>query len=170
MFKRVSVWFLVAWLVSACASTNKQQDALLGLTVFKAWHEGHQVSYITTDVSDAAMAKEMGANYAPRLRDAIPRYPKPPQVKTVLERVYGFPNKEQQNVFASAPSPLGYQSTDRHYSPLWLMYWVVWQDPAQAYELTSEEAILSAEEAGLLTIERSNIVVNCPVLPFEPSS
>ncbi|WP_250655392.1 hypothetical protein [Alkalimarinus coralli] len=33
----------------------------------------------------------MGAKYAPMLYDAIPRYPKPPQVKTILERVYAFP-------------------------------------------------------------------------------
>jgi hypothetical protein len=46
------------------------------------------------------------------------------------------------------------------------MYVVVWKDPIQAQELTSEEAIFVAEDQGLVTIERTNIVLNCPVIPF----
>ncbi|WP_394182792.1 hypothetical protein [Marinomonas posidonica] len=165
MLSRSVLLILFTLWLAGCAST---QNNMARLPIFQAWHDGEQVAYITTDVSDRKMAKEMQANYAPRLRDAIPRYPKPPQVKTVLERVYGFPNKEQQNIFASAPVPLGYLSRDRHYSPLWLMYWVVWNNPKDVYELTSEEAVFEAEESGLIRIERSDIVVNCPVLPFLP--
>jgi hypothetical protein len=81
--------------------------------------------------------------------------------------VYAFPNKEQAwSVFASVPQPLGHLSKDTHYSPLWLMYVVVWKDPIQAQELTSEEAIFVAEDQGLVTIERTDIVLNCPVIPF----
>jgi hypothetical protein len=139
----------------------------MSLPLLHGWHDDKDVLYITTDVSDRAIAKAKQANYVPRLRDAVPNYPKPPQVKTVLERVYAFPNGEQsKSVFASAPQPLGYLSEDRHYSPLWLMYVVVWKDPIQAQELTSEEAILSAEDQGLVTITRTDVVLNCPVVPF----
>jgi hypothetical protein len=37
--------------------------------------------------------------------DAVPEYPKPPTTRTVLERVYKFPQNEQDAVFASAPTP-----------------------------------------------------------------
>ncbi|MBD5770838.1 DUF7482 domain-containing protein [Marinomonas colpomeniae] len=155
-------------LLSACSTVSKPQQ--VSFTLYHAWYEGGKVGYIITDVSHQDAAKEMNANYAPRLRDAVPRYPKPPQVKTVLERVYGFPNKEQKNnVFASAPSPAGYLSEDRRYSPLWIMYIVKWVDPNQAQELTSEEAIFVAEGEGLITIERTDIVINCPVVPFPVS-
>ena len=154
-----------ACLVSACSTASKQTT--INMPLLHAWHEGKEVLYITTDVSDQALAKAKNANYAPRLRDAVPNYPKPPQVKTVLERVYAFPNQEQAwSVFASVPEPLGYESQNTHYSPLWLMYVVVWKDPNKATELTSEEAILAAEDQGLVTIERTDIVLNCPVIPF----
>jgi hypothetical protein len=164
LFKSTLAVVLVL-LLSACSTVSKPQQ--VSFPLLQAWHEGVKVAYITTDVSHRDVAKEMNANYAPRLRDAVPNYPKPPQVKTVLERVYVFPNKEQaNNVFASAPSPLGYLSEDRHYSPLWIMYVVKWIDPIQTRELTSEEAIFVAEDEGLVTIERTDVVINCPVIPF----
>ncbi|WOD09120.1 hypothetical protein [Marinomonas sp. GJ51-6] len=43
---------------------------------------------------------------------------------------------------------------------------VVWDDPSKAYELTSEEAIFVAEDQGLVTITRTDVVLNCPVIPF----
>jgi hypothetical protein len=161
-----SIGFIVlALLLSACSAVPKQSQ--ISLPLLHGWHDGKEVRYITTDVSDRAIAKMANANYAPRLRDAVPHYPKPPQVKTVLERVYAFPNKEQVwSVFASVLEPLGYESQNTHYSPLWLMYVVVWKDPSKAKELTSEEAILTAEDQGLVTIERTDIVLNCPVIPF----
>jgi hypothetical protein len=137
------------------------------MPLLRGWHNGEEVLYMTTDVSDREIAKAKNANYAPRLSDAVPNYPKPPQVKTALERVYDFPNKEQnRGVFASVPTPLGPLSDDQQYSPLWLMYTVVWKDSNQAYELKSEEAIFKAEEQGLVTINRTNVVLNCPVVPF----
>ncbi len=161
-----SVFFVgLSLLLMACSSVQKPTQITLPL--FYAWYNGEEVAYVTTDVSDRDIARLKNANYAPRLRDAIPKYPKPPQVKTALERVYSFPNNEQTHtVFPSAPEPLGYLSEDRRYSPLWIMYAVVWKDPSQARELKSEEAIFVAEEEGLVTIERTDVVLNCPVIPF----
>jgi hypothetical protein len=161
----------MAFALVACSSQSIQsgsdQNNTLSIPLLHGWHDNKEVLYITTDVSDQAVAKAKNANYAPRLRDAVPQYPKPPQIKTVLERVYAFPNQEQTwSVFASVPEPLGYESQNTHYSPLWLMYVVVWKDPSKAKELTSEEAIFTAEDQGLVTIERTDIVLNCPVIPF----
>ncbi|REG83682.1 DUF7482 domain-containing protein [Marinomonas pollencensis] len=151
-------------LLSACSQQTVRTDQV-SLPLLTGWHDGEKVFYITTDASDREIAKQKNANYAPRLSDAVPNYPKPPRVKTALERVYAFPHGEQQrSVFASVPAPLGYQSEDRHYSPLWLMYVVTWAEPSQAYELTSEEAIFEAQDQGLVTIKRTQVVLNCPVV------
>ncbi|MFT2110382.1 hypothetical protein [Marinomonas sp. 2405UD68-3] len=170
----LSIMFAV--LLSACGShaVNDRhslhdepplKQGYISLPVFEAWYEDDVVFYVTTDVSNRKMARDMKANYAPRLRDAIPKYPKPPGVKTALERVYGVANGPQQRkIFPSVPWPIGPESRDKQYSPLWLMYNVVWVDPSKAYILKSEGAIFDAEEKGLVTIERTNIVVNCPVV------
>jgi len=171
MLRQCFLGIICVFLLASCSSHSVQDEqtrqASVSLPLLHGWHEGKEVLYITTDVSDQAVAKAKNANYAPRLRDAVPNYPKLPQVKTVLERVYAFPNQEQAwSVFASVPEPLGYESQDTHYSPLWLMYVVVWKDPSKATELTSEEAIFTAEDQGLVTIERTDVVLNCPVIPF----
>lgn len=148
--------------LAGCASTA---PTTISLPLQQAWFNNQVVYYVTTDVSDQAMAQAMGANFAPRLRDAIPQYPKPPRQKTVIERVYAFANNEQRNIFPSAPTPAGYASTDKAYSPIWLMYMVKWVNPEDVTELTSEDALLDAEAKGLVTIERTGIVVNCPIVP-----
>ena len=132
------------------------------------WFEDRKVYYITTEASHLDVAREMNVNYAPRLAQEVPVYPKRPGQPTVLERVYGFPGSEQANpVFASIPEPVGPNSEDTNYSPLWLMYEVRWQLDAVPVLLTSEESILAAEEAGWVQVLRTNVVVNCPVLGTE---
>ncbi|MGS2718545.1 DUF7482 domain-containing protein [Eionea flava] len=157
---------LLVLLLNACASTTQPQKITLPLLV--GWYEASAVHYITTDVSNAAMAAKMQANYAPRLRDAIPVYPKAPQAKTVIERVYAFPDGEQsRNVFASIPQPVGANSQDQHYSPIWLMYKVEWIDKNNSRELRSEGDILAAEAQGLVSVARTDIVVNCPIVSID---
>ncbi len=164
MLYKIVVSAVLTLLLSACSQQTVQSNQV-SLPLLTGWHDGETVYYITTDVSDRDIAREKSANYAPRLADAVPEYPKPPQVKTALERVYAFPHQEQdRSVFASVPTPIGYQSTDRHYSPLWLLYVVTWKNPLTAYELTSEDAIFQAEDQGLITITRTNVVLNCPVI------
>ena len=136
----------------------------LSLPLIQGWNEGHKVYYVTTDVSDFDMAQRLGVNYAPRLKDAVPAYPKPPGLKTVLERIYVFPKGEQGSILPSSPEPLGPGSQDTHYSPLWLLYEVNWQPDALQQLLTSEEQLLAAEEAGKLQITRTAVVANCPVV------
>jgi hypothetical protein len=149
---------LSLWLMSGCASTHSfdpYKETVLPLN--RAWVSGRQVEYVTTDISDAAMARAAGVNYAPRLRDAIGARP------SVLERVYKFPQGGQLSIFQSAPQPVGPDSTDLSYSPLWRLVLVKWIKTEQAHELRTEEELLAAHEKGLLSIEITNIVVNCPI-------
>nr|WP_315204190.1 hypothetical protein [uncultured Albidiferax sp.] len=129
------------------------------LPLHRAWMDGRVVEYITTDISDLAMAQMAGVNYVPRLADALGAAPG----QSLAERVYKFAQDEQISIFPSAPHPVGADNQDRSYSPLWRVVMVHWANPANARELTSEEALLAAEERKELTLEITNTVVNCPV-------
>lgn len=132
----------------------------LRLPTQQAWVEGQRVLYVSTDVSDRAMARDLGLNYVPRLQDALPG----PGTRSVVERVYKFAGREQINVFPSTPLPTGAENADAAYSPLWRLVWVRWRPGAAVRELRSEEAVLAAEEAGELQLEVTRIVINCPVI------
>ena len=145
-------------LFTSCASSHfdiGQTETVLSL--HRAWVDGRQVEYVTTDISDAAMARATGVNYGPRLREALVVYP------SVLERVYKFSRGEQISIFQSAPRPVGAENTDHGYSPLWRLVLVTWKTPAPVQDLQSEEELLSAEEKGQLSLTVTDVVVNCPI-------
>jgi hypothetical protein len=149
---------IVTILLCGCA-TRTSYDAAKEtvLPVQRAWINGRQVEYVTTDISDLAMAQAAGVNYAPRLQAAIGVRP------SVLERVYKFAQGEQISVFQSAPQPVGPDSKDPSYSPLWRLTMVNWVKRDRMRELRSEEELLAAEERGELSLDLTAIVVNCPI-------
>lgn len=149
-----------ASLLAGCASPLfdvGRTETVLPLS--RAWIDGHAVEYVTTDISDLDMARMVGANYVPRLSEALRSSPG----KSIVERVYKFPKGEQISVFQSAPRPVGAENQDRSYSPLWRVVLVNWNNAAAARELKSEEEVLSAEEKKEITLEVTGIVINCPV-------
>src|ERR1700693_3336851 len=114
--------------VWGCAAVKAPEHSTPVVTLpASGWYAGQRVYYITTEITDPTMARNAGLTYTPRLRDAIPDYPKPPETRSVLERVYRFPSGDQDAVFASAPTPPGPASSDMVYSPLWLAYMVRWK-------------------------------------------
>jgi len=152
--------FLASLLLAACAGPVPGSVAAeTTLPLNRAWVDGRQVQYITTDISDAGMARVAGANFVPRLALAIPAPGRP----SIVERVYKFPGKEQISVFQSAPLPTGGANADRSYSPLWRIVMVRWLRPAAVRELRSEEEVLAAEERGELALQITGIVANCPI-------
>jgi hypothetical protein len=159
-FARWATTFAAALLLSACAmpvfDAGRTETAL---PLRWAWFEGEKVEYVTTDVSDPAMAKAMGVNFVPRLADAIGG----PGQKSLVERVYMFAGGSQINVFQSVPRPTGANNTDAGYSPLWRVVGVQWLKPEARRELKSEESILQAAEAGEVQLDVTQVVVNCPV-------
>jgi hypothetical protein len=148
------------WLLAACATPHfdaGRTETVLPLNV--AWFDGAKVEYVTTDVSDPAMAQALGVNYAPRLADAIGGAGQ----KSLVERVYMFAPGEQLNVFQSAPRPTGGKNADAGYSPLWRAVGVQWIKPEAKRVLTSEEAILRAADLGEVRLDVTRVVVNCPI-------
>lgn len=151
---------LVLALLTACASPFfdvGRTETVLPLS--RAWIDGRVVEYVTTDISDPAMAAMVGANYVPRLAEAIKSSPS----VSLVERVYKFPNEEQISIFQSAPSPVGAENQDRSYSPLWRVVLVRWASSARVRELKSEEELLVAQEKREIALEVTSVVVNCPV-------
>ncbi len=167
---RASLSLILCLAVSACVGSptsltqNRAAAPTATFPLQSAWHNGAQVFYITTDISDAGMAGMMGSNFAPRLADAVPAFPKPPGEKSALERGYKFTADVQEAVFASVPSPIGPSSSDAAYSPLWQVFWVQWKPGFGPEILKSEESILAAEERGAVDVTRTNIVINCPIV------
>jgi hypothetical protein len=67
-------------------------------------------------------------------------------------------------VITSAPIPAGPGNSDPNYTPLWQVSLVTWKSGATPHVLKSEEEALNAQSQGLVTIFKTNIVVNCPVI------
>jgi hypothetical protein len=158
---------MVLQLAGCAASGSIRRPETISMPVSLGWYNGERVYYVTTDITDPPMARAAGVNLASRMRDAIPAYPKPPEQKDVLERVYKFPNGEQDAVFASIPNPVGPTSRDAQYSPLWILYAVSIVAGGNSQLLKSEEAILAAQDAGKVIVTRTAIVINCPIVGTE---
>lgn len=157
---RYLLTIIPALLLTACAGPRFDaggRETVLPLQ--RAWFEGQIVEYVTTDVSDRAMAEAQGINYVPRLSGAAALR----GAQALTSRVYKFPAGEQIAVFQSAPNPAGGRNADLAYSPLWRLVTVRWQRADAVTELKSEEAVLAAEERGELALEVTDIVINCPV-------
>jgi len=135
------------------------------LPLLQAWFEDQAVLYVTTDVSDAQVAQAKGANFAPLLAQTLSDGAGRVAGRAgATARVYGFVNFSQASVFASAPEPVGAGNRSPSYTPLWQLAEVRWLHPEQARELRSEEAVLVAEEQGLLTVVPTRVVLNCPIV------
>jgi hypothetical protein len=127
------------------------------------FYDGKQVFYLLTDASirkdarDLSKATKFPVAFSPR----IGRVP-----GGALAKLYLFTNGVE------GPNPFGFQANvidsipgQAKYSPLWRVYAVTWADAATARLLRSERQILRARTAGDLTVKRTALVKNSPVLP-----
>ena len=127
------------------------------------YYAGKDVKYLLTDVSEAKDAKGLSkatgypVQYVPKLKrigDAA------------LAKLYLFTNGVE------GPNPFGFQANvldsvpgSPKYSPLWRVYAVAWADGATPRLFKSEAAILAARKAGELSITRTPLIKNSPVVP-----
>jgi len=127
------------------------------LPAIPGWYDGKMVTYIQADASDRSVAAAQGVNYVPQLEYAI--------AAGAVDDIYVVTNFNQANVIPSAPIPAGSGNLNSPpYTPLWQVNLVTWNSGTTPYTLTSEAAVLAANSAGLLTIVKTDIVVNCPVI------
>lgn len=145
---------LLLAVASAVAQTSPQE---ITLPLKEAWFEGQIVHYVSTDISDPVIAKKQGINYVPALANTLkPGMP--------VERAYKFPGDEQATVLPSIPLPVGGANADPTYSPLWVLVMVRWKPGTTPRTLTSEEAVLAAEDKGEVELTRTRIVANWAVV------
>jgi hypothetical protein len=134
-----------------------------GFPVVTGWAHGEEVEYLLQEVSDPEVADLMRdvTGFDVQVVEELAEAP-----ASSLATLYLFMNGVE------GPNPFGFQMNvldstlgDPGYSPLWRHTFVTWKPGVEPRELTSEEEILDAEEAGEVTLERSDLVINCPVLP-----
>ena len=138
-------------------------NATATLPLIFCWYKGQVLFYIRIDTSDLATAQQQGLNYVPQLANVLTSSP------AAYDDIYTFTNFNQFNVVPSAPDPVGPQSTDSNYQPLWQVSQVAWNAGSKARTLRSEEEILAASKGGEVTITKTNVIINCPIV-FRPGA
>lgn len=130
-----------------------------------AYAEGKEIFFSHTEVSDAGVAEKLTTMMkspvlvVPELANAS---------DDMLSDVYVFTNG------VTGKGPLGFQAdvfdnppgTDG-YTPLRVITFVTWADGKSPKLVTSEADILKGVEAGDLTLEKSEIVVNMPFMSWD---
>jgi hypothetical protein len=126
------------------------------------YYNGHRVTYLLTDVSTKKDAKALSkathfrVTYSAKLK----RVP-----DSALAKLFLFTNG------VKGPNPFGFQPNvidsvpgQPRYSPLWRVYAVTWKEGSSARELKSEAQILEARAAGELTVKKTALIKNSPVV------
>ena len=157
--------------LSTSSSFSFNTDVPILIPLIDGYYNGTRVYFIHTETSEKSMS-DMMTNminfptlYVPQLSSMIP--------EKNMSKVYVFTNgipgsgpygggpfMFQIDVFDSIPI-----QKDK-YSQYRVPYLVTWNESATARVLTTEEDTLQAEKDGELTIQRSEVVVNAPIIAW----
>jgi len=131
------------------------------IPLHQGYYDGESVHFMITDASDSKHAETITENqgWKVELAPLLANAPDEALSTTYMfkngvkgDGVHGF----QGEVFTSTPAqPDIYSALTSHIH-------VMWTDDATPSVLTSEEEILSAEEAGSVTLESLDVVINMP--------
>ncbi len=137
-------------------------NASINIPLTKGYEDGNEIFFIATDTSDELVAQQeteflgFSVNFSPLLSQ-IP--------EASLSQAYVFTNG------ISGEGPFGFQIPvlsakpgDSNYSPLLHVNTATWRDNSSAKILKSVQDILDAEKNSDLTINKTGIVVNHPVI------
>ncbi len=145
-------------------------DVPVIMPMIDGYYKGNKVYFVHTEVSDPVMAEMMSKMinfptlHVPELKN-IPE----DQMGRVYVFTNGVPGSEpygggpfmfQIDVFDSIPG-------QKKYSQFRIPYLVTWNNDTKPNILNSESVILKAESDGKVTIEKSNLVVNVPMITWE---
>ena len=158
------VMIVVIGLLAACAPASAEMPTAL-LPAGMAYADGEEIYFVHTEASDADVAALLTAMMDSPVIE-VPGLAEVPD--SAQANVYVFDNGLegmgplgfQPDVFDNPPGTPGY-------SPLRRLNIVTWADPAAARELTSVAEILSAEQAGEVTISQPGVVINMPFVVWD---
>jgi hypothetical protein len=145
-----------------------QSNIPIDIPMMKGYQNGQEIFFIATDASDnqtaAAITNQTGfkVNISPVLSKAP---------ESVLNQAYGFTNG------IPGDGPFGFQLPvvatkpgDQRFSPLWKLNLVQWDQNITPKELKSAQEIMAAQQNGSLTIKKTDVVVNHPVIKWDGGS
>ena len=140
----------------------------IDIPMMKGYENGSEIFFIATDSSDnetaAQITNQTGfrVNFAPLLAETP---------ENATGKGYIFENGVE------GEGPLGFQlpvinarPVQEGYSPLLQINRVTWNEGAQPTELRSEQDIIAASDAGQLSIEATDIIINHPAVQWEGGS
>jgi len=148
-------------------------DAPLTMPMIDGYYNGEKVFFVHTEVSDNDMAQMMSTmvNFPTLHVSDLKNMP-----QNEMSKVYVFTNgiagsgpygggpfMFQIDVFDSIPGQMGY-------SQFRIPHLVTWNDNSTPTILTSVEEILKAESNGELTIQKTDNVVNAPMIVWKSGS
>jgi hypothetical protein len=143
----------------------KDTSLPLNLPLVMGFADGNEVFYITTEASDEGAANHLTELLGQRVV-YTPALAKTPA--TALANIYEFTNGvEGSGPAGFQPNVADSQPGDAEYSPLWSVQHVTWTDESTARELTSEDEIMAARDSGELSIEETEVIVNCPFIQWK---
>ncbi len=156
---------MLALFVAACAPKAAEEMPKAELPAGKAWADGKEIFFVHTETSDAGVAQLLTDMMNSPVLHVASLADVPAES---LADVYVFDNGLegmgpfgfQADVFDNPPGTTGY-------SPLRRINVVTWADPAKARLLTSEAEIMSAKDAGEVTISQPGVVVNMPFVVWD---
>jgi plastocyanin len=144
------------------------QKLAVDIPLQKAYENGNELFYISTDASDNKTAQLLTnktgfeVNFAP----VLTRTP-----ESALGSAYWFKNGIVGN------GPLGFQAVvtnakpgDDSYSPLYKINYVEWKQEEQARELKSINEIMAAKNKGDLVVTDTGIIVDYPAVKWQGGS
>jgi hypothetical protein len=160
---KIVILVLMVSLLVACAPKEEMPTAVLPAGM--AFAEGKEIFFVHTEASDEGVAKLLSDMMSSPVL-YVPALAKTPD--KALANVYVFDNGLegmgpfgfQADVFDNPPGTTGY-------SPLRRINVVTWADPAKARMLTSVAEIMSAKDAGEVTIAQPGVVVNMPFVVWD---
>lgn len=135
------------------ASTGRPMGAAQSIkrSTFTGYYDSHKDLYLSTDSSSKSESRMMGITFAPSMAK-IPRSDTPPIYLTS-----GRAAPHRVAVFGSEPG-------EKDYSPLWRELSVHWRAGAKAVLLTSDNQILALAAKRKLSVQSTNVVLNCPII------
>jgi hypothetical protein len=156
---------LFAVVLTACSATVGSNIPYASIPAGMAYAEGKEIFFSHTEVSDPEVGEKL-TNMMKSPVLVVPALADAPD--SMLAPVYVFTNG------VPGKGPLGFQpdvfsfppGTDG-YTPMRKITFVTWAEGVTAKELKAESDILSGEDAGELTLEESDVVVNMPFMTWD---